>query len=122
MTTTTTTEERQLTRFGITGPESLWRALGYEVYNNTDEPKPGLAYREANQDAYLHLARVESGHTDLRALTWLLKWRSERTEEQTRSTAVARLAEAITKGVESRETSDDKLARAIYSLVKRLSQ
>jgi hypothetical protein len=94
--TTTTTNERMITHCGITAPAQCWKDFGFTVYSNTDtlshDDKYGLP-------KYLELlgAIQASGHNDERALAWLYRERAAQSEERTRSTATARLAEAITE-------------------------
>lgn len=78
----------------IRASKDHWRAAGYSVYSNTDEV--GCQDSPARACEELLLIALANGLSDEHAIAWALTERNRRGEERTRSTAQARLAEAIT--------------------------
>ncbi len=95
MTTTTTkiTDQTPRERSGISAPGYLWKQMGFEVYSNTVTVADHRDFA-GPKDIDLLLARERSGHTDERALIWLHEHLQQRADERTRSTAIARAADA----------------------------
>ncbi len=76
----------------VSAPESYWRALGWELYTNTDEA--GRLPFCDHADRLLAVALAE-GLQGEKALAWVVQEEQRRREEQTRATAIARQGEAI---------------------------
>jgi hypothetical protein len=100
MNTTTTKEERTFTRCGVTAPETLWKSVGFEVVNwigGSSELRPTSTGKDDGADADIYMARNATGCDDWRALAWLYQRRQDQAAERTKSTATARLADALIK-------------------------
>jgi hypothetical protein len=89
----------------------MWKGLGYTFYSNTNYPVEQNPYggNRSPSDLELALAVERSGYTDHRALAWLLEYRDKREAEKTRSTALARVADAGMKMAEALGNIDARL-------------
>ena len=105
MTTTIITTFRHPS-IDVSGPKEFWRALGYQPYSNTDVV--GQISPEA--DALVLLGINATGANDQRALAWALNEKQRRSEEKTRTTAIAREAEAIKARIISRLSEQTQYA------------
>jgi len=108
MATTTTTEETY-TRCGITATAEQWSGAEFRVSDGRvcgDNPH----YRSDTETAHLLMARAVTGHDDWRALGWLIQWRADGARETTRSTAMARLADALSSIAASPVMRDARIA------------
>lgn len=90
MTTTTTTDMYHHYELAVSAPKPFWRLLGYQTYSNTSEV--GAGWHAA--DCLLAIA-VGRGLSGPEALTWAAEEHQRRAEERTRSTAMAREADAV---------------------------
>lgn len=77
----------------VSAPECFWRAMGWQVYTNTDEAGE-RCHHGSGADTLLAVA-LTHGLEGEKALGYVVtEWRRE-TEERTRATALAREADAI---------------------------
>lgn len=95
----------------ISAPESFWRALGWTVYAEREGSEindiAGDRAFSHRIDEMLALAIVQTGANDERCLAWAIAESQRRTEEQTRSTALAREAESLGKLAEAIKTESE---------------
>lgn len=95
-TTTTTTRTLKHPKLPLKAPDWAWVAAGYQVYSNSDEVgNPPMSSMDG--DKPILLQAITHGLTGEYALAWVVQERTRQQEERTRSTAMARLADALTK-------------------------
>lgn len=72
---------------GVTADSALWREIGYDVYSSGESHSTRVM---AASEGEVINARVTTGHSDERALAWLIAERTRQYEERQRNTAIAK--------------------------------
>ena len=111
MTTTTTMYKHQKIP-GLTADAATWQAAGFTTYSNSDLVNAG----PHGFDAFLVLGIDATGSRDAKAICWAMREKQRREEEKTRSTAIAREAEAISALAQAiNSASEDRILEGIMS-------
>lgn len=89
--------EQMATRCGVTGPVTLWQALGYE-YAPTEKSAYCSHWIDGGTntlDALVYEGRRQTGCDDWQALSWAIAEHERRKAAKTAATAQAREAEGL---------------------------
>jgi hypothetical protein len=101
----------------ITAPAPYWRALGFQPLDQHDPDATGTVsyHRAGSIDDVLILGMAKTGAHDERVLVWAMEEVQRRSEEASRSTAIAQEANGLKALAESiRQTTDEQfLARLL---------
>lgn len=113
------TEPEIITHLGISAPRHIWTMLGYYAVTNNGilELRPNSF--SSNADSLIVRAKAE-GHTGETAIAWALGEQTRQAEERTRSTAMAREAEAL--GRLAAAIRDGGEEAALERIIGRLSE
>jgi hypothetical protein len=111
------------TRCGVTGPKSLWTALGYE-YTPTEDQACCAHWIDggvAALDAMVYEGRRQTGSDDWQALAWAVAEHERRKASKTAATAQAREAEGLQALAKSLQQAGDEsvLDRVLSKLSER---
>ena len=103
----------------ITAPAPYWKALGAEVYNNTDVVQ--LPY-DRDIDQAILIGLEETSANDHRPLVWAMQEIQRRREARDQTAALGRLAEALHTIRVPADLDVAPLERAVDRLTSTLTQ
>jgi hypothetical protein len=113
------------TRCGVTGPISLWRAIGYQ-YTPTENEAIASHWVNgdvATLDALVYEGRRVTGADDWRALAWAAAEVQRRQEVRTANTAQAREADGLRElAAAIRQTGDESVLDRVLGCLSERTQ